>query len=174
MSHNLVLIGYRGTGKSTVASILGAQMKRPVYVMDEIIVERAGKTISEIVQAEGWEGFRARETALANELGALSGVVIDSGGGIVTRPENITALKRNGVLIWLTADVETIIERIRSSSDRPALNGSSFIDEVPRILVEREPLYEAAADGIVNTVGRTPEEAAEDALALYQSMVSPS
>lgn len=165
MKKNIVLIGYRGTGKSTVASLLSERTGFPVFAMDKMIVERAGMEIPQIVEQEGWEGFRGRETALARVLGEKDGAIIDCGGGVVTRPENVAALRCNGVLVWLTADVDTIIERIRSSMDRPSLTGSaSFVDEVPRVLEERRPLYTAAADLSVRTDGKDPAAIAEEIL----------
>ena len=157
---NIVLIGYRGTGKSTIAARLGERLAREVVCMDAELVRRAGRTIPEIVQQRGWEYFRDREADLAAELGGRDNLIIDAGGGVIVRPENIARLKANGVVFWLEADVATIAERIRRDSQRPSLSGTkSFIEEIADVLAERTPKYRAAADHVVNTARLSVAEA---------------
>ncbi len=158
---NLVLIGYRGTGKSAVARILASRLSMPVVGMDDEIIRRAGKGVPEIVKESGWEHFRDIESEVAAEAGAGDGKIIDAGGGAILRPKNVEVLKRNGVVFWLTADVETIAGRIREGTDRPSLTGAkSFLDEISEVLGERTPLYRAAADHVVDTAGRDVEAVA--------------
>ncbi|MEI6519614.1 MAG: shikimate kinase [bacterium] len=159
---NIVLIGYRGTGKSVVGNLLAEKLKMSYYTMDAMIVERAGMPVPEIVEKFGWPGFRDRETELARELAALDGVIIDCGGGIIERPENIEVLRINGVIIWLTATVETIVNRIQGDTNRPSLTGGkSFTDEVAEVLARRTPIYKAAAHHTIETDNLTPEEIVE-------------
>jgi shikimate kinase len=163
---NIVLIGYRGTGKSAVGALLATRLGRPCLAMDVLIVERAGMSIPEIVEREGWPGFRDRESALARELAAHDGIIIDCGGGIIERPENIDALRASGRIIWLQASVPTIVARIQSDTQRPSLTGGkSFTDEVAEVLERRTPRYAAAADFAIETDTLTPEEIAEQILA---------
>jgi shikimate kinase len=123
--------------------------------------------VPEIVEKFGWPGFRDRETELARELANLDGVIIDCGGGIIERPENIEALRVNGVIIWLTASVETIVNRIQSDTQRPSLTGGkSFTDEVAEVLTRRTPIYKAAANHVVETDTLTPEEIARQIIVL--------
>jgi shikimate kinase len=164
---NIVLIGYRGTGKSAVGALLARRLGWPCLAMDALIVERAGMPIPEIVEKEGWPGFRDRESALARELAARDGIIIDCGGGIIERPENIDALREHGVLIWLQASVPVIVRRIQGDTQRPSLtSGKSFIDEVAEVLERRIPRYAAAAHHVIDTDALTPEEIAERILAL--------
>ncbi len=166
---NIVLIGYRGTGKSVVGALLAARLGMRLVGMDALIVERAGMPIPEIVEREGWPGFRDRESALARELAALDNVVIDCGGGIIERPENTEALRANGRVVWLRASAPTIVARIQGDTQRPSLTGAkSFTDEVAEVLERRTPLYKAAADIIVDTDLLTPEEVADRVLAQVQ------
>jgi len=166
---NIVLIGYRGTGKSTIARELGARLGREVVSMDAEIVRRAGCAIPEIVARHGWEHFRDLESALAAELGRRDGLIVDAGGGVIVRSANVAALKANGVVFWLEADVATIIDRIGGDDQRPSLSGArSFVDEVADILAERTPKYRAAADHIVNTA----ELSAAEAVAAIDSLLT--
>ena len=156
---NIVLIGYRGTGKSTVGRILASRYSLEYISMDETIVERTGLSIPQIVEQSGWDHFRDLESQLADELSRQDGFLIDTGGGVIERENNIEALKADAVIVWLRADVDTIISRIASSTERPALTaGNSFTDEVSEVLARRTPMYEAAANICVSTDGRTPEE----------------
>lgn len=158
---NLVLIGYRGTGKSAVAASLAGRLSMPVVGMDAEVVRRAGKGVPEIVKERGWEHFRDLETCVAAEAGAGDGRIIDAGGGAILRPQNVEALKRNGVVFWLTADVATIAGRIGGGTERPSLTGAkSFVDEIFEVLAERTPLYRTAADHVIDTVGRDVGEVA--------------
>jgi shikimate kinase len=158
---NIVLIGYRGTGKSTVAEILGRRLSMRVVGMDDEIIRRTGKKIPEIVEESGWEHFRDMESKVAADLGAEDGLIIDAGGGVIVRPQNIDSLKKNGIVFWLVADEQTIVERIKDDTQRPSLSGAkSFVAEIAEILAERTPKYKAAADHTIDTARSTPHEAA--------------
>lgn len=153
---NVVLIGYRGTGKSTVGKTVAARLGRGVVSTDEEIVRRTGRTIPEIVAQHGWDYFRNIESQVCRELAARDGLVIDTGGGAILRPENVEALKKTGTLFWLTASVATIAQRIGGDTQRPSLTGTkSFVDEIEQVLRERTPQYQAAADYVIPTDGRS-------------------
>ncbi len=162
---NLVLIGYRGTGKSTVAQALAARLARTVVSTDAEVVKRAGQPIPDIVARHGWDHFRDIETSVCLELAARDGLIIDTGGGAILRPQNVTALKQTGTLFWLTASVETITHRIGGDTQRPSLTGTkSFLEEIREVLHERTPKYRAAADHIIETDGRSVEHIVNDVL----------
>lgn len=162
---NIVLIGYRGAGKSAVGKILAAQLERRLVSTDEEIIRRAGKSIPDIVAAHGWEYFRDLETAVCQDLAGRDNLIIDTGGGAILRHENVTLLKGNGRLFWLTASVETIASRIGGDSQRPSLTGTkSHVAEIRDVLSERIPKYLAAADHSIPTDGRSVEELANSIL----------
>jgi shikimate kinase len=153
---NIVLIGYRGTGKSTVARLLAARLGRELVSTDAEIVKRAECTIPEIVAQEGWEYFRDLESDICRELASRDQLVIDTGGGAILRAQNVEALKKTGTVFWLTASVETIAKRIGGDNQRPSLTGTkSFIDEIQDVLRERTPKYQAAADCVIATDNRS-------------------
>jgi len=156
---NVVLIGYRGTGKSTVGKAVAARLGRQIVSTDREIVRRAGSSIPAIVAAHGWDYFRDLESAVCQELAGGDNLVIDTGGGAILRQANVDVFKRNGRLIWLTASVETIAHRIGSDTQRPSLTGTkSHVDEIRDVLAERTPKYRAAADLTIATDGRTIDE----------------
>lgn len=156
---NIVLTGYRCTGKTSVGQRLAERMNRPFYDTDDWIRERSGVSVRRIVAEKGWGHFRAVEKAVVAELAALRGAVIALGGGAVLDPGNRAAVKREGTLIWLTADVPTIVARMErdgtSVSDRPPLLGKDRLGETARVLAERAPVYRSAADFTVDTTGKT-------------------
>jgi shikimate kinase len=165
---NIILIGYRGTGKSTVAELLGAQLGWAVRAMDATLVQRAGKTIKEIVAARGWPHFRDCEQALCSELAAGNEQVIDCGGGVVERQANIAALRAAGTVFWLRAAPATIVARISGNDERPSLTGDqSFTDEVVQVLARRTPLYAAMAHVQIEVDHRLPAEIAQNILDLF-------
>lgn len=162
-SHNIVLIGYRGTGKSCIAQILSEILSLKSYSIDTLIVEKEGKNIPEIVQAKGWDYFRRVETELVQKYSKKNRIIVDSGGGVVLNPENIKALKKQGVVFWLKASHETIIRRIQNDLNRPALTqGKTFTQEVKEVLYQRTPLYKSACDFELDTEGKSVEEIADE------------
>jgi shikimate kinase len=164
---NIVLIGYRGTGKSTVGKLLAARLGRELVSTDAEIIKRAKRTIPEIVTQEGWEYFRNLESDVCRELASRDKLVIDTGGGAILRTQNVEALKRNGTVFWLTASVETIEKRIGDDDQRPSLTGAkSFVDEIQDVLRERTPNYQAAADHTIATDDRSINQLVETLLAL--------
>lgn len=164
---NIVLIGYRGTGKSHVGHLLGEHFGRKVVSMDEEIVKSAGMPIPEIVEKNGWPKFRELETEQARNLAGLDKLVIDCGGGVIERPENIEILQQNSQVFWLQASVESIVARIKDDVQRPALvEGKTFLEEVAEVLERRTPLYRAAAHYEINTDNLTPEQVAEQVINL--------
>ena len=164
---NIVLVGYRGTGKSTVGRLLAARLGRELVSTDAEIVERAQRTIPEIVAQEGWEYFRDLESGICRELAGRDQLVIDTGGGTILRVQNVEALKKNSTVVWLTASVETIAKRIGGDSQRPSLTGSnSFVDEIQDVLRERTPKYQAAADHSIATDNQSINQLVEALLTL--------
>jgi len=158
---NIVLIGYRGTGKSTLGKIVAARLDRQLISTDQEIVRRTGSSIPDIVAAHGWDYFRDVETAVCQDLAGRDNLVIDTGGGAILRQQNVDVFKRNGRLIWLTASVDTIATRIGGETQRPSLTGTkSHVDEIRDVLCERVPKYQAAADLTIATDGRSIEELA--------------
>jgi len=164
---NLILIGYRGTGKSTVGKILAERLGRELVSTDAEIIRRVRLSVPDIVQRFGWDHFRDLESEVCRELAGKDELIIDSGGGAILRQQNVDCLKKNGVLIWLTATVRTIADRIGGDTQRPSLTGTkSFTDEVEEVLRERQPKYKAAANHMIETDGRSVTEVAEAILAL--------
>ena len=158
---NIVLIGYRGTGKSEVGKLVATSLGMTYVSMDATIVEKAGRSIPAIVEADGWPAFRDMESDVALELSARDNLLIDCGGGVIERPENIETLRMNGRIVWLKATVATIVARIQGDTERPSLTGGkSFTDEVAEVLERRTPLYESAAEFSIDTDPLTPEQVA--------------
>lgn len=167
---NIVLIGYRGTGKSEVGKLLAKRLNRTLVNMDAEIVKQAGKSIPEIVDQHGWEYFRDLESAEARQLADLDKLVIDCGGGVIERDENISILQRNAKVFWLKASVATIVSRIEGDTQRPALiAGKTFTEEVAEVLERRTPKYRNAAHLTIDTDPFSPEQIAEQIIALLTS-----
>lgn len=169
---NLVLIGYRGTGKSHVGKLLAERLGMTRVVMDDEIERRAGMTTNEIVARWGWPKFRDIETEIARELAGRDHLVIDTGGGIIERPENMEALRENSRVFWLKASVDTVVSRIQSGTHRPALvAGKTFTEEVAEVLERRTPLYQDAAHFVVETDAITPNQVVERVVEFWQRQV---
>ena len=163
---NVVLIGYRGTGKSTVGYIVAARLGRSLVSTDAEIVKLVSQSIPEIVEKNGWEYFRDLEAKVCQELAGRTGLVVDTGGGAILRPRNVEVLKETGRLFWLTASVSTITERIGQDSQRPSLTGvKSFLEEIQEVLRERTPKYQVAADYVIETDGKPVMQVADEILA---------
>lgn len=163
---NIVLIGYRGTGKSTVGKVLASRLGRELVSTDKEIVRRAQRSVPEIVAQQGWEHFRDLESEVCRDLAEKDNVIVDTGGGAILRAQNVELFKQNGIVFWLTASVETITARIGGDSQRPSLTGTkSFMEEVQEVLGERTPKYQAAADHVIATDGRSVDQIANTIVA---------
>ncbi|HSF08500.1 MAG TPA: shikimate kinase [Nitrospirales bacterium] len=162
---NIVFIGYRGTGKSTVATILGQRLGRRVISTDEEIVKETKQSIPQLIEQFGWDHFRGLETQMCQKLTSQDNLVIDTGGGLILKEENVRMLKENGKIFWLTAEVPTIASRISGDTQRPSLSGTkSFVEEIEEILEIRKPHYQAAADHVIPTDQISPEQIADTIL----------
>jgi shikimate kinase len=166
---NVVLVGYRGTGKSVVARRLGTQLGRPVICLDAEIVRRAGRGIPEIVAERGWGGFRDLEEEVCRDAAAGQRTIIDCGGGVVERENNFRVLRGAGAVFWLSASPQTIIRRIAGDDQRPSLTGDkNFIDEVVEVLERRIPLYRRMAHHEISTDDRGVEQVVSEILRRIQ------
>tara|TARA_B100000315_G_scaffold157956_1_gene146607 strand:- start:4075 stop:4575 length:501 start_codon:yes stop_codon:yes gene_type:complete len=162
---NIVLIGYRGTGKSTVGRVLAKKLKRLLITLDELIVKKAGMSIPEIVEKQGWDFFRDLESEVVKEASNIGNCIIDCGGGVILRDENVKNLKQIGKCFLLKADIDTIISRIEGDANRPTLKeGMSFREEQEKVLKEREAKYKAAADVKIDTSVLSVDKAVEKIL----------
>ncbi len=152
---NIVLIGYRAAGKTTVGRRLSAYLRRVFVDSDDMIEKKEGAPVGDIVRNYGWDYFRAVEREVISEVSSYDNLIISAGGGVVIDPRNVKVLKRNGLLIWLKADVEVLLERmvrdLRSAIERPSLTGRGTLKEFKEVLIQREPLYERASEVQVDT-----------------------
>lgn len=164
----LFLIGYRGSGKTTVGRLVADRLGWPFLDADAVLEDRYGRTIRDIFAAEGEAGFRDKETAVLADLCTRTDTVIATGGGIVLREENRRLLKQHGFVVWLAADPTTLLARIQAdpttAERRPALAGGGLA-EIEQLLAVREPLYRACADVVVPVGALSPEQAADAILA---------
>jgi shikimate kinase len=168
---NIVLIGYRGSGKSTVAQILAEKTGRQKISSDALIENRAGMTINEFVKKHGWNKFRDLEESIIKEISEMRDIIIDTGGGVILRQSNVEALKKNGKLFFLNAPPEVLAERIKQEDTRPPLtNAKGAWQEVESVLKERLPLYRKSADYIIETGEIMPEEVAEKILKIIKNL----
>lgn len=161
---NIALIGFMGVGKSTVSHMLKQMAGLEEIDTDAQIVAEANLPITEIFRLYGEPHFRALETQAVRNLEGTSGKVISCGGGLVMRPENVESLKRSSRIVLLTASPSTILERVKDSTDRPILNGHMEEAYIAELMEKRRAAYEAAADFIVPTDGRTARAVCQEIL----------
>jgi shikimate kinase len=163
---NIILIGYRGTGKSSVGRGLAERLQRPFYDTDDLVEAADGRSIREVVAERGWPFFRQMEKKIIHDLAGRPEGVVATGGGAVMDEGNADTLKKTGILIWLVADAETIVERIHSDSrspeKRPALTDKDALRETEDILKKRTPVYRRLADFSVDTEGKSVTDIANE------------
>lgn len=151
---HIFLIGFMGTGKSTISRELQYRSGRPGIDTDDWIEEREGRSIPEIFAAEGEEYFREVETAMLDELGTMKPSIISCGGGMALRELNVRKMKALGKVVLLTAEPESVYGRVKLSDDRPLLRGHMNVDYIRELMERRMPFYERAADLRVATDNR--------------------
>ncbi len=144
----IYLVGPRACGKTTVGRALALRLGWRFVDTDELVVRAAGCAIAEIVEADGWDAFRDRETAALASVSSETGVVVATGGGMVLRPENRERMRGSGLVVLLQAPVEVLVERLCADplpGQRPSLSGGDMAGEVRDVLAQRAPLYESVA-----------------------------
>ena len=150
---NIVLIGFMGSGKSSIARELSGALGYPMIDTDALIVERAGKPIRDIFAQEGEDAFREMESTVLRELeeSLPPHHIIATGGGIIARAANREILRRMGFVVWLVVSAEEIIKRTENSRERPLLNNDNQMETINRLLDERRELYRATAHQEIET-----------------------
>ncbi len=155
---NITLIGFMGTGKSLIGEMLAEKTGKKLIETDDIIVMKAGKSISDIFSQDGEDKFREIEAEVVKEVSEKKNVVISCGGGVVLREDNVVNLKKNSIIVLLTAPPEEILRRTEGDKSRPLLNTDDKLGKINTMLRQRESYYDKAADLTINTKGLKPEE----------------
>ena len=166
---NVFLIGYRATGKSTVARNIAATLGLKCVDSDALIAQAAGMTITEIFAAETEEGFRDRESEVVAKIALDDNQVVALGGGAVLRGENRMAIRHQGTIVWLQASVDSVCERLledsKTQSQRPQLTTHDLWDEVSELMEQRRMIYADVADFAVDTESLDAAEVACEIIA---------
>ncbi len=162
LDYNIFLIGFMGAGKSTAAKELQQRLGMRYAEMDQLIAEEEGMSIPEIFEKHGEAYFRDLESRMLQELQKEEGVIVSCGGGIVVREENQGYMKKSGKVVLLTASPETVYERVKDSRERPILNQNMSVEYIAALQEKRRALYEAAADIVVATDGKSPAEIGDE------------
>lgn len=163
MSH-VLLIGFMGSGKSTVGRLIADDLGAPFVDLDESVVEDAGMSIPEIFEAGGEARFRELEASALKSLSSAPDSIVACGGGVVVRDQNRALLSTLGRVVYLRVSAGESLARIGDTSTRPLLAGPGATLAVTSLLKARETLYAAVADVVVQTEGRSPREVADEVL----------
>lgn len=161
-SYNIVLIGFMGAGKTTISDYLSMMFDMKLVEMDQEIAEREEMSIPDIFATYGEEYFRNLETSLLRELQNGKNCIISCGGGAALREENVKEMKKNGRVVLLTASPQTIYDRVKDSNDRPLLKGNNNVEFIADMMEKRQEKYEAAADVVIWTDGKTILQISEE------------
>ena len=167
MEKHIYLIGFMGTGKSTISRKLKAKMHVNELEMDAEIVRENGMSINEMFERYGEEYFRDKETQLLEKIALKSPAVVSCGGGAVLRKENVRIMKESGIIVLLTATPETVFKRVRHSKDRPILNENMNVEYIASLMERRREAYDTACDVSVKTDHKSPDQIAEEILRFY-------
>jgi shikimate kinase len=170
---NLILIGYRCSGKTSVGKIIANRTGMSFYDTDDLIEKHAGQTIEEIVADKGWVKFREIEKDVIREASEFRNAVIATGGGVVMSEDNVNNLKKNGYVVWLDGDPEILMKRMDKDNcegrTRPSLTGADPIEETKKVLEMRNPLYFVAADVVIITNKLSLDEIATKAIEAFNT-----
>ncbi len=165
---NIVLIGYRCSGKTAIGKMLVRELRRDFLDTDSLIEKNTGCSIEMIISRHGWDHFREIEKRLVEEISAGDNLVIATGGGVVMDKENVKNLKENGWIVWLKGESEVLKARMdneqKSNKIRPSLTGADPLEEIKQVLEVRTPLYEQTANLVVDTTTLSLMEVASSIL----------
>jgi shikimate kinase len=169
---NIALIGFMGTGKSSVGRLIADQLSFQFVDTDELIERRAGKTISRIFAEDGEPAFRQLERDIVSQLSDIEKSVISTGGGLGANEQNISSLKEHSLVVCLWASPERIWERVGSQTHRPLLQEADPMAKIRSLLAAREPFYKQA-DLLLNTELRSLREVAQQTMHHFQAHLKP-
>ena len=168
---NVVLIGFRGSGKSTVGRCLAQRLGWSFVDTDALIEQRASKTIREIYAEQAEAGFRRLESEVVAEIARLERHIIGTGGGVILSSANVDALRQHGKLIYLAAPVEVLWERITQDAHRlatrPTIDPKTGLQSFQQALAQREPLYRQVADCVIETAEQSVDGIVETVIARF-------
>jgi len=161
---NIVLIGYRCSGKTEVGKILSRELEKDFLDTDELIQGNAGCSIETIISKDGWNRFREIEKSLIEEVSRRDNMIIATGGGVVMDEDNVKNLKKNAWIVWLDGKLDVLRQRMnreqRSGNVRPSLTGVDPLEEIQQVMDVRIPLYKKTANFVVDTSTLTSREVA--------------
>jgi shikimate kinase len=170
--NHLYLVGYRGSGKTTVGRILADRLSLPFVDTDEEVEQRTGRTIPELFESLGESGFRELETSAIRSVSVRESSVISLGGGAILRPENREILKGTGFTVWLQATAEQLAARLTEDEAqgkrRPSLTSLGTLGEIATVLKQREPLYRESSDLILQSANSSAIELASQIADWFQ------
>lgn len=164
LNSHIFLIGFMGTGKSTVATQLRKMISAKQMEMDETIAREEGMSISDIFASHGEAYFRDLETALVRRLMTEAPMIVSCGGGAVMREENTQMMKQCGQIVLLTATPETVYERVKDNTDRPILNNNMNVEYIRSLMEKRRSRYESVADITIATDGKNAKAICQELL----------
>jgi shikimate kinase len=168
---NIILIGMRGSGKSTIGQLLADHLHKHFIEMDRVIELEQKKKIQDIVKESGWPKFRELESTLIEDLADVDQTIIATGGGAILEEKNRITLKKTGLLIWLTAPIADLVRRIGVDENRAMLTDASTMEEdLTRVFEERKEIYEQAADYTISTEGKSEEQVVEEIINILQTL----
>ena len=163
MKNNIILIGFMGSGKSSVGEALAKSLNYKFLDSDKLIEEKAGSTISQIFEQYGEEYFRNMETKTLQDMQSkLDNTVLSTGGGMPLREENSKLLRQLGLVVYLQASTDTVIKRLKNDKSRPLLRGDDLVGKVDKLLAARNPVYEKTAHKIIVTDNKTINQIVAD------------
>ena len=168
---NLALIGFMGTGKSSVGRLIAEQLRFSFLDTDDTIESKVGKPIADIFEQRGEAAFRELERNLVTELASRTQTVLSTGGGLPVNPENLVSLKNHALVVCLWAGPEAIWERVRHQNHRPLLKDADPLAKIRALLASREPFYRQA-DVLINTEMRSVKEVAQQVIHQFRAACS--
>ena len=166
MDQHIYLIGFMGVGKTSTSRELVRLLGAKEVEMDARIVEENGMSINEMFAQYGEDYFRDRETETIAKIAGESPAVVSCGGGAVLRPQNVELMKKSGVIVLLTAEPQTVLDRVKDATDRPILNGHMNVEYIAGLMEKRREAYESVCDVRIATDGKTPCQVAREIVPL--------
>lgn len=170
-THNIILVGFMGSGKSSTGRYVAGKLGRPFLDMDAEIERREGRAIPQIFAKDGEPYFRRLERAMVQELSARTGLVIAPGGGIVLNPDNVRDFAAGGLVVNLRVSPEWVLKRVGQDPNRPLLQGGDPLQRIRDLMEKRKALY-AAVPYQLETDGLTPEAVGDAVLELFRKTYS--